>query len=280
MNTKTIIFSLSAGAAALIAAGVYMTTPGKYDPKMAEPFNRRYFAHRGLHKEDKSVPENTLAAFGLAADKGYGMELDVQMTKDKVCVVFHDGDLKRIFGIDKNVSDFTLEELKELDIYGTGERIPTFKEMLDLIDGRSPLIVELKPETGKKRIELCMECLALLRDYREKTGGDFCVESFDPFIVKWFRKNAPDLFRGQLTMPAKNYDHKIPFLARLSMSLCLYNFAAKPHFIAYFNKKPSPILGLAKLLGAKAVAWTSRTPGDSPGADAIIFEFYEPEQRF
>ncbi len=280
MKKITIAASALAGVTAITAAGLYAIAPGIYDPHLAKPFNRRYFAHRGLYTEDKTIPENSLAAFKRATDAGYGMELDVQLSKDGSLVIYHDDNLRRIFNIDKRINELTLEELKELRLYGTEESFPTLQEVLEVVNGRVPLIVELKPATGKKRIELCQKTLDALKEYKERTGGDYCVESFDPFIVKWFKKNAPDIYRGQLTMAWDSYDSKIPYLMRKAMSLCLFNFAGRPHFIAYDRCNVPAILGYTKKLGAQSVAWTSKNPEDCPGADTIIFEFYEPPQGF
>ena len=129
------------------------------------------YAHRGLHGGD--VPENSLAAFEKAAEKRYGIELDVQLTKDGVPVVFHDDSLLRVCGVDRLLRDCELSELRQFRLSGSEkETIPTFAEVLELVDGRVPLLVELK--TGSAG--LVRAVVPMLDEY----NGSFCVESFDP----------------------------------------------------------------------------------------------------
>ena len=183
-----------AGAAVLLASvPLFMLAPGRVTKRQRAPFQNVNFAHRGLHSRDKSVPENSLEAFELASRAGYGIELDVQLSKDGQVVVFHDDDLKRVCGVDCRVDERTYAELTELRLCGTEYTVPLFTEVLATVRGRSPLIVELK--RGRRNIELCEKTYALLAEYR----GDVCIESFDPFIVAWFRFHAPELLRGQLT---------------------------------------------------------------------------------
>jgi hypothetical protein len=123
--------------------------------------------------------------------RGYGVELDVQLTKDKVVVVFHDDDLKRACGVDARVDAYTFEELQAFPLFGTAHRIPTFTDVLGVLDGRIPVIVELKSAGDWKR--LCPLTLELL----EGCKGDYCVESFHPLLVRWFlHKRAADSARA------------------------------------------------------------------------------------
>ena len=110
-----------------IALYLFLIFPSKADEKMKKPFMNRYFAHRGLHNIEKGVPENSLSAFKKAAEKGYGIELDVHITKDDKIVVFHDDDLKRMCGVDKKTDEQTYEYLKTLSLYNTNEKIPYFR---------------------------------------------------------------------------------------------------------------------------------------------------------
>lgn len=141
-----------AGAAA-VGGFIYLVAPGKIRKKQKSPFQNRNFAHRGLHKRDKSVPENSLAAFERAASYGYGIELDVQLSKDGQVVVFHDDTLNRVCGVDARVDSKTLAELQQLSLCGTDETIPLFSDVLKTVRGRGALIVELK--NGKNNKELC-----------------------------------------------------------------------------------------------------------------------------
>lgn len=261
-------------ALGLAALPVLLLAPGRGGRKNA-PFRGRNFAHRGLHTPDKRIPENSLAAFGLAAEEGYGMELDVQLSRDGQVVVFHDDDLLRVCGREERVDALTWPELHALSLCGTEERIPLFSQVLELVRGRTPLIVELK--SGRRNRELCRKTLALLRGY----SGDACIESFDPRIVAWFRFHAPDLLRGQLAQPPAKYraDGHPPIISFL-LGNTLFNFAGRPQFIAYrIGPRPLPVR-LAEAMGALRVGWTSHEKQNERGRDAVIFEFYRPEHRF
>ncbi len=259
-------------ALGLLALPILLAAPGRGGKKKL-PFQGRNFAHRGLHTPDKQIPENSLAAFGRAAEAGYGMELDVQLSRDGQVVVFHDDDLLRVCGREERVDELTWPELHALSLCGTEERIPLFSQMLELVNGRTPLIVELK--SGKRNRKLCQDTLALLREY----PGDVCIESFDPRIVAWFRFHAPELLRGQLAQPPELYKSKAP-IVRYFLGYTLLNFLSRPQFIAY-KIGPRPLtVRLAELLGAMRVGWTSHDPANEAGRDAVIFEFYRPETRF
>ncbi len=255
--------------------GIYLVAPGAASRKTEAPFIRKNFAHRGLHTRDRLVPENSMAAFEAAAAAGYGVELDVQLSKDGQVVVFHDNNLKRVCGVDARVDEKTYEELHATSLCGTAETIPLFSEVLSCIRGRGPLIVELK--TGKHNRELCIKTLRLLKDYK----GDVCVESFNPRIVMWFRFHAPKIFRGQLSCPTKEFepkDAKKP--TSIFLGNCLMNFMGRPQFIAYkIGRKPFTVK-LSERLGAMRFAWTSHEWVDEKKNDAVIFEFYKPGTEF
>ena len=258
-------------AAAAAAVPVYLLAPGHATKRQKAPFMGRNFAPRGLHSRDTSVPENSLRAFELAAAAGYGVELDVQLSKDGQVVVFHDDTLKRVCGVEGRVDEYSYAELQQMRLCGTGETIPLFSDVLNTIHGRGGIICELK--TGRRNRELCKKTLDLISAYR----GDICIESFDPFIVSWFRFHAPDMLRGQLS--SDSFKEQPPLRAFL-LSRCLMNFISRPHFIAYkLTKKPLSVR-FAELLGAMKVAWTSHDPRSEKGQDAVIFEFYRPNISF
>lgn len=256
----------------------YMVAPQKGCDETRKIFYHRNLAHRGLHTKDKSVPENSLAAFGRAADAGYGIELDLQFSKDEQIVVFHDDTLKRVCGVDGRVDAYTYEELKAMRLHDTDQYIPLFSEVLELVAGRVPLLVEFK--NGPKNSLLCEKALPMLREY----NGDFCIESFSPFIVKWFRVNAPDILRGQLSAPYKGLAEEIPGWQAFMLSHCLTNVIARPHFIAYRVDKKSLLVKLADASGAMRFSWTVRPDCDIEHLkkvnDSLIFELYEPEIRY
>ena len=128
--------------AAVAALYLWLIAPSKKHPDSGALAGWLY-AHRGLHDGNHKVPENSLEAFRRAVDAGYGMELDVQHTRDDRLVVFHDANLKRVCGVDKNVRDLTYGELKRYPL-PDGSVIPLFSEVLELVGGRAPIIVEVK----------------------------------------------------------------------------------------------------------------------------------------
>ncbi len=252
--------------------------PARSSSAQRAPFCRRTFAHRGLFSADQSVPENSLAAFRAAVDAGYGVELDVQLTRDKQVVVFHDDDLKRVCGVDARVDAYSYAELQALPLFGTAERIPLFADVLDMIDGKIPMIVELK--SGGDWRALCPKVLALLRAYR----GDYCVESFHPLLVRWFYQNAPEILRGQLSEAARYSRRWVPLYQAIVMSRLLTNVMTHPQFIAYRIGPKCLSVRICERLGAMRVAWTARPSDDRAKlirhSDAIIFEHDRPDPRF
>ena len=262
------------GAAAVLTP-VAMLAPGGATRRQRAPFRGVNFAHRGLHSRDKSVPENSLEAFRLAARAGYGVELDVRLSRDGQVVVFHDDTLKRVCGVDKRVDELDYAELKALRLCGQDASIPLFSEALAVIRGRGPLIVELK--TGPRNRELCEKTYALLEQYR----GEVCIESFNPFIVGWFRVHARDLVRGQLSMPMREYRKEgMNRFQSFLLSHCLMNFIGRPQFIAYRIGYRPPTVRLAAALGAMKFGWTSHEPRNEKGRDGVIFEFYKPAPKY
>lgn len=264
-------------AAILLVLIWFVLRPGRFSDAQRRMVSGVNHAHRGLHSKDKSVPENSLPAFRAAAENGYGVELDIQLSKDGQVVVFHDDTLDRVCGVHGRVDAFTLAELRAMRLCGTDETIPLLTEVFDVMAGKTPMIIELK--TGPRNHELCEKGLALMRAYQ----GPYCVESFDPRIVRWFRKNAPDILRGQLADAPRSYEGQ-PKLLGFVMGCLLSTWYARPQFIAYGPGKKPWTARLAEALGALRVCWTVH-PQDDVAAkeaenDAVIFEFYRPAPRY
>ena len=272
---KKLHADLFGAAIAAAAVSVYMAAPGHLSKRKKKLFTGVYYAHRGLHSQDKSVPENSLEAFRLAAREGYGAELDVQLSKDGKVVVFHDDTLNRVCGVDAKVDDLTFEELEKLRLCGTEHRIPLFSEVLKTYKGVGPLIVELK--TGRRNKELCKKTYKLLKRYR----GVVCIESFDPRIVAWFRFHAPRMVRGQLAKKGYQYPSILPKGLSFMLSHTLFNFLARPQFIAYDLVPQRPfIVRLSERMGAMKIGWTAWRDKYEGEFDGIIFEFFKPKPRY
>ena len=265
-----IIGTTAACVGAAAGLTVLLIAPGHATTEMKAPFMHRNFAHRGLHKRDKSVPENSLAAFRRAVKAGYGVELDVHITKDDQLAVFHDDNLKRVTGVDRNIEDLTMAELKQLRLCGTEETIPTLQEVLEVLDGKVPLILEIK--RGKRNTQLCQLIRSALFGY----NGPVCIESFDPTIIRWWMKHAPEVLRGQLSQPPKDYKGEAqPAVAFLCGNL-LTNVLCRPHFIAY-RIAPKPFtVRLCDAMGAIRAGWTSKEWSHEQDYDILIFERYKP----
>ena len=209
------------------------------------------YAHRGLH--GGGVPENSLAAFELACRRKDGIELDVQLSRDGVVMVFHDYTLNRVTGVDKKLCDLDAAELGRIALSGTDQTIPTFSEVLELVNGRVPLLVELKGENLD--VSLCKKVADILLAYK----GEYCIESFNPLLVMEMKKHLPHVFRGQLyTNTVK--DMKKRSALHVAISLMAFNFLAKPDFIAYnkIYRDSLPVKLATKLYRAPAFVWTAK----------------------
>ena len=153
----------------------------------------RPIAHRGLH--DELTPENSLSAFSRAVKAGFPIELDVRPIDDGSVVVFHDDGIKRMTNRDGYVCKLSKSDLAEIRLAGSDERIPYFSEVLELVDGRVPILIEIKNSNSNKSGELEQAVLDALRRYE----GEYAVQSFNPYSMEFFKKNAPQIPRGQLS---------------------------------------------------------------------------------
>lgn len=218
-------------------------------------FQQFDYAHRGLHNLQNGVPENSIKGFRLAELGGFGMEFDLQLTKDKQVVVHHDASLKRSCGADRIISEMTYEELRTYRLFGTEEQVPLFRDVLAALSGRTPLIIELKNYNDPA--ELCQLALKELEGYR----GLYCVESFDPRIVRWFRKNRPDIVRGQLMAHFKEGDDNLTAWEAFCGRNLLTNWYTRPNFEAYdLHARDIPAMGAVKrVFGMQEVSWTIRS---------------------
>lgn len=238
-------------------------------------FHKVYFAHRGLFDNASEAPENSMPAFRRAVEAGFGIELDVHVTKDGIPVVFHDFKLDRICGVDGQIEEYTYEELQRFTLCNSRQKPPRLQEVLATVDGRVPLIVEIKSESLD--VSCCGRIDRLLCAYR----GAYCIESFNPIVLWWFRRHHNDVVRGQLSSNFRKdggYTHVLFFL----MTHLLFNFLAKPDFIAYnhkFSSEPGRKL-CRRLYRCPAAAWTIRSEQELEKMrgefDVFIFESFCP----
>lgn len=237
------------------------------------------YAHRGLWNAQR--PENSLSAFRAAVDAGFGIELDVHLTRDGQLVVHHDYSLQRMCGEDIRIERCDLAKLRQCRLGDTAEPIPTFDEVLALVGGRVPLIVELKVAGNAAALS------SAVYQRMQRYNGPWCMESFHPLAPLWFRRHAPEVIRGQLA-----YNH----LGREGRSLALRlqdifvasmlgNALSRPDFIAYeaVSEHPRSVpMRLLRRMRPHLVAWTIRFQADMDKYrrryDLIIFEGFLPRR--
>ena len=229
----------------------------------------RAIAHRGLHTDDK--PENSLAAFKNACEKGFPIELDVQAIDDGTVIVFHDDNISRMTSHDGYVSNLTSDKLDELRLAGTDEKIPTFEQLLETVNGAVPLLIEIKNEGKVGFLE--QKVIDMLSSYK----GDFAVQSFNPYSMEYFKKNASGIIRGQLSMVMNKKTMSGAFRRFMFNSLRITKIST-PDFISY-NAADLPSKKVAKL-GIPTLAWTVRSNTEmervTPYCDNVIFENFIP----
>lgn len=230
----------------------------------------KYVAHRGLHDEQSA--ENSLSAFEKAIEHGYVIELDVQQIADGTAVVFHDTNLSRLTGHDGYVKYLIKEDLKSCYLNGTKETIPTLEEALSFIAGRTPVIIEIKNIGKVGKLE--SQILSLLNNYK----GEFAIMSFNPYVLKWFKDNAPNILRGQLSSFFKN--ETLSFFKKVALKKMLLNNVSQPNFIAY-DAQNLPNRFVKKYNKLPLLAWTIRSQEEYMNivkhCDNIIFEGFIPK---
>ncbi len=236
-----------------------------------------FYAHRGLH-DKPFIPENSLLAFRLAAEKGYGAELDVHLLKDGTLAVIHDSTLKRTTGADGVVEDLTADELKNYQLEGTRETIPTLRQVLDIFEDKAPLIIELKAYKGNYN-QLTEAVCKELENYK----GTYCLESFDPRCLIWLKKNRPDIIRGQLSQNFMKETSGQGKMLDFVLTYLLDNALTRPDFVAYRHRERKNISNqlCLNLWGMQGVSWTIRSQEEFEECMMEnllpIFEKFEPK---
>ncbi|NMM98445.1 glycerophosphodiester phosphodiesterase family protein [Bifidobacterium olomucense] len=258
------------------------------------------------------APENSLAAFAAACEAGYGIELDLQLTLDGQVVVVHDADLLRVAGDPRRVEDLTYDELTRIPLFPGGksgdlrakplpgaeaqpplvvtpsaapegyyQHVPLFSDVLAVVAGRAPLIVEYKFSNnhiwGAREQELMEKGHALLAEY----DGAYVIESFHPGAVNWYKDHHPEVCRGQLGWPAKLAQNGP---AEWGAGLLTFDWLSRPDFVAYdWTGGSLPQVRLARSMGATAVSWTVRSSDELARCDRYfdrhIFEAFVPDAQ-
>jgi glycerophosphoryl diester phosphodiesterase len=236
-----------------------------------EFLTRQPFAHRGLHDADNGVPENSLSAFDHAIMRGYGIELDVRMTRDGDVIVFHDATLDRMADASGPVIRRSAAELQKIRLKGSPETLQTLHDVLLHIRGRVPVLIEVKANGGQF-LPACFAVRRALEGYR----GPVAVMSFHPGVPAWYARNAPNIVRG-LVMTEEERRPLSPYDLRAYVRRQFCVWQGKPHFIAHdVRRLPLRFASAVREQGRKLLTWTVR--GDAlhavaaRWADQVIFE--------
>jgi glycerophosphoryl diester phosphodiesterase len=299
MSSKKILLTLASIPAAI--GGLYLAAvmPRIIKKPSKKPFVGKLYAHRGLHDNHSNAPENSMAAFRKAVEAGYGIECDVQLTRDGIPVIFHDFTLARVARYDKGfeshypihnldgslgvrgkIGDYSYEELQHFHLLDSEEKIPKFEDFLKMVDGKVPLIIELKIEAFDTGV--CPVADGLLRSYK----GDYCIESFNPLGLIWYRKHHPEVMRGQLAEEFLK-DEKDEFHSKIWKipSYLLLNFITRPDFVAYNYKHERNMSRriVRRLYRNTAAAWTIKDQDALDKArgkfDIFIFDSFIPDVK-
>ena len=261
----------------LLLLFLFLIAPRVFSRPDRTPFMKVYYAHRGLHDNHTKAPENSMAAFQKAIDAGYGIELDVRLTRDSVPVIFHDASLNRACGEDKKVCDLTYEELRQFKLFDSEERIPRFEDFLQLADGKVPLIIEWKLEDANPQV--CRVCQPLLNAYQ----GPYCIESFNPAALIWYRRHEKKVLRGQLSMEFTKEKSSPKSPVYFCVQHLLSNFLTRPDFIAYDHHGVGNLSRriCTRFFKALSVAWTIKSQQELEKArenfSLFIFDSFIPQ---
>ena len=278
MKKSTKIALAAAGATAAAAGTAYVLSLRCRKGNPTLDVLRQYrFAHRGYY-EKGVVPENSLPAFRRAVERGWGIELDVHLLKDGTLAVLHDSDLARMTGAEGVVEDLDLAGLMQLRLDGTEEQIPTFNQVLQVVNGKTPLIIELKTTAENREALVKTICERL-----DRYDGTYCIESFDPKAIAVLAELRPEVCRGVL---ARNF-LKEPFGLKLPQQILAtnmnFNFQAQPDFVAY-NFADRALMSnqvCQKLWGVQSVSWTIRSREELDECEREgsipIFEGFDPD---
>ena len=234
---------------------LYAIYPNTSRKAQMKPYEERYIAHRGLFN-NKDIPENSITAFRKAVENDYGIELDVQLTTDNKLVVFHDRSLERMTGIRKDLIDCDFNEIEQYNLLDTDEKIPLFTDVLKELKKDTPLIIEIKPDG--RYIDTVKSAVEIMRQY----DGLYNIESFNPKVVNYLKKNEPDIIRGQLAYDyIKDEDAKLSLFTKILLTYLLLNFLNKPDYIAYDCNATYNLSFriISRLYKGECVAWTIKS---------------------
>jgi glycerophosphoryl diester phosphodiesterase len=242
---------------------------------MLDGFLSRPIAHKGLYSNSFNIPENSIPAFKKAIELGLPVELDIQLTQDNHIIVFHDYNLKRMCGINKLVKKTTIAEIKKLNLINSDHKIPSLSEVLDLVNTKVPILIDLKNRNRAGKLE------TILSQVLDNYNGNIAIQSFNPFSLRWFSKHTPDIIRGQLYFKFKNkiFDNIIKY----TFIENIFNFIGKPNFISFriIDIHNQNIMNTIKNSKSPVILCTVKSKEDYKKAidicDNVIFEDFIPD---
>lgn len=241
---------------------------------------QRPIIHRGLTDPRAGAPENSMPAFGLAAEAGYPIELDVHLLADGRLAVIHDFNLKRMTGDARDVEQCTAADIQPLRLQGTDHHIPLLEEVLEMVRGSVPLLIEIKNRSRDDR-RLEMALAGVLARY----SGPVAVQSFNPYSLRWFRKHAPGIPRGQLASDFEAPDTAeagVSGFNRFALRHLLACYYSRPAFISYdVRALPAWAASQKRQAGLPVIGWTVHSPAELAQAkkycDNVVFDGFRPD---
>lgn len=230
-------------------------------------------AHRGLHSGTE-IPENSLSSFQACIDKKLPIELDVHILTDGTALVFHDDSFERMTGYEREMYMASYDDVKSLRLIGSDEHIPTLEQVLTLVNGQVPLVIELKCLKHDGRLE--HQVNNLLQEY----DGPYCIQSFNPYTLLWFKRYAPNVTRGLISGSLEK--SSISLWQKVVLRSMLFAFMIKPHYIAFeWDKFWYPSFMFIRLFtNIPVIAWCIRNKNQQMiiknKCENIIFEDFDP----
>ncbi|MBX7536396.1 hypothetical protein K3175_12080 [Qipengyuania sp. GH1] len=223
------------------------------------------YAHRGLHSA--GVPENSLAGFALAVERGLGVECDIQRSRDGQAMLVHDWELDRLTGVRGPLSAHSAEELAQIAFLDSEHKLARLDDLLALVEGKVPILIEVKSRRGYDVKRSCRAVAKALEQY----AGPHAVMSFDPRVCIWFAKHSPQTVRG-LVMREDEVG-----MTQKAWQRHLALWVARPEFIAYHVAAlPNPMVASLRARGMPVLTWTVDSPErreqGAAHADALIAE--------
>ena len=221
-----------------------------YDKDKYRGLLRRPFAHRGVHMTE-DCPENSMPAFEKAVEMGLGIELDIHLSRDEQLVVFHDDNLKRMAGANEYIKVLTYEQIKQYNLAKTEHKIPLLKQVLDLVKGKVPILIEIKSNNNMKKL------VPALKQELEAYKGEVFIQSFNPLALRRCYKVMPQYLRGQLSTYFNGEQFNISWYTKFAVKRLFFKKHSHIDFVSYdVHNLPNKYVNK---FNVPVLAWTIKT---------------------